>query len=64
MQEAEDLIAVKDVSEQLKDETSRSSRRAGGAQVRTRHCSICSVAGHNAQTCQVLVVTFKEEDFE
>lgn len=31
MQEAEDLIAEKDVGEQLKDETSHSSRCAEGA---------------------------------
>ena len=60
MREAKELIAEKDVSEQLKDETSRSSSRAEGAQVRARHCSVCGVAGHNARTCQVLVVTSEE----
>lgn len=64
MQEAEDLIAEKDVGEQLKDETSRRSRRAEGTQVRARHCSVCGVAGHNARTCQVVVVTSEEEDSE
>jgi hypothetical protein len=60
IQEAEDLIAEKDVGEQLKVETSRSSRRAKGA----RLCSVCSMAGHNARTCQVVVVTSEEEDSE
>ncbi|KFY92311.1 hypothetical protein V500_04219 [Pseudogymnoascus sp. VKM F-4518 (FW-2643)] len=64
IQEAEDLIAEKDVGEQLKVETSRSSRRTQGAQVRARLCSVCSMAGHNARTCQVVVVTSEEEDSE
>jgi hypothetical protein len=64
IQEAEDLIAEKDVGEQLKVEASRSSRRAQGAQVRARLCSVCSMAGHNARTCQVVVVTSEEEDSE
>jgi hypothetical protein len=64
MQEADDLMTEKDVDKQLKQETSRGDRRIEGAQVRARHCSVCGEVGHNARTCQVVVITSEEEDSE
>ncbi|KFZ18419.1 hypothetical protein V501_01228, partial [Pseudogymnoascus sp. VKM F-4519 (FW-2642)] len=63
-QEAEDLIAENEVDKQIKEETSRGSRRTEVAEPRTRRCGICSNTGHNARTCQVVVVAPEEDDSE
>ncbi|KFY20600.1 hypothetical protein V491_03587 [Pseudogymnoascus sp. VKM F-3775] len=63
-QEAEDLVAENEVDKQIKEETHRSSRRTEVTEPRTRRCGICSNTGHNAQTCQVVVVASEEDDSE
>ncbi|KFZ24510.1 hypothetical protein V502_01011 [Pseudogymnoascus sp. VKM F-4520 (FW-2644)] len=63
-QEAEDLLAENEVDEQIKEETRCNSRCTEGAELRVQHCGICSNTGHNAQTCQVVVVTSEEDDSE
>ncbi|KFY88377.1 hypothetical protein V500_06376 [Pseudogymnoascus sp. VKM F-4518 (FW-2643)] len=63
-QEAEDLVAENEVDKQIKEETHRSSHRTEVAEPRTRRCGICSNTGHNARTCQVVVVASEEDDSE
>jgi hypothetical protein len=63
-QEAEDLVAENEVDKQIREETHRGSRRAEVAEPRTRRCGICSNAGHNARTCQVVVIASEEDDSE
>jgi DDE superfamily endonuclease len=60
-QEAEDLVAENEVDKQIKEETHRSRRRTEGAEPRTRRCGMCGNAGHNARTCQVVVITSEED---
>jgi hypothetical protein len=61
-QEAEDLLAENEVDEQIKEETRCNSRHTEGAELRVQHCGICSNTGHNARTCQVIVVPSEEDD--
>ena len=64
IQEAEDLIAEKDVGEQLIEEMTRSGRRTEGAPICVRRCGVCGETGHNARTCQIVVEASEEEDSE
>ena len=64
LQEAEDIIANKEVGAQLKEETRRGSSRTNAGEPRVRHCSNCGKAGHNARTCQVVWETSDEGDLE
>jgi rubrerythrin len=63
-QEAKDLLAENEVDEQIKEETRYNSRRIEGAELRVWHCGVCGNTGHNAQTCQVIVVPSEEDDSE
>ncbi len=63
-QEVEDLVAENEVDRQIQEETHRGSRRTEVAEPRTRRCGICSNTGHNARTCQVVVVASEEDDSE
>jgi hypothetical protein len=64
IQEVEDLIAQKDIDEQLKKETPRTSSRIMGGEQRVRRCGVCGNTGHNVRTCQVAIDASKEEDSE
>jgi hypothetical protein len=63
-QEVNDLVAEKEVGEQLKVETHHYGRRTEGSQPRAKRCDIYGEAGHNAQTCQVAIETSEEENSE
>ena len=64
IQEAEDLVTEKEIGKQIQEETRQSSRRIEGAEPRAQRCGICSNTGHNARTCQVVVVTSEEDDIK
>jgi hypothetical protein len=64
LQEAEDIIAEREVGAQLKEETRRGSGRTNVGELCVRHCSNCGKAGHNARTCQVVWETSDEGDSE
>ncbi|KFZ11870.1 hypothetical protein V502_07352 [Pseudogymnoascus sp. VKM F-4520 (FW-2644)] len=63
-QEAEDLVAEKEVDEQIKEETRCGSGRTKGTEQRVRRCGICGNTGHNMRTCQIEVVISEEDDSE
>ena len=64
IQEAEDLIAGKEVDEQLQKDIRESGRRTMGAEPRARRCGSCGKTGHNARTCQVAWETSDEGESE
>ena len=64
MQEAENLIAKKEVDEQLQRDTRKSGHRTEEGQPRARRCGNCGNTGHNARTCQVVWETSDEGDSE
>ena len=64
IQEAEDLVAEREVGKQIQEETRCGSRRTEGVEQRARRCGICSNTGHNARTCQVVVVTSEDDESE
>jgi hypothetical protein len=51
VEDAQDIIAQRDVDEQVRRDLriERGYRREG--QLSKRHCSTCNKAGHNARTC-------------
>ena len=52
VEDAQDIIAQKDVDEQVRRDV-RAARRSGGeGQPSGRRCRTCGKAGHNARTCQ------------
>ena len=55
-QEAEDLIAKKEVDTQILAEAGRNSVRTTQDEPRTRRCRSCGNTGHNARTCETIVV--------
>ena len=64
LQEAEDIIAEREVRAQLKEETRRRSGRTNAGEPHVQHCSNCGKAGHNARTCQIVWETSDEGDSE
>ena len=64
LQEAEEIMAKREVGVQLKEETRRGSGRTNAGEPHVRHCSNCGKAGHNARTCQVVWETSNEGDSE
>ena len=63
VQEAEDLVAEKEVDEQINEEIRCVSRTKKG-ELHARHCGICGNTGHNARTCQLVIETSEENDSE
>lgn len=49
--DAQDLLAQKDVDEQLEQETRRRSSRKKRVELSSRRCGICGMTGHNSRTC-------------
>jgi hypothetical protein len=64
IQEAEDLIAGKEVDKQLQKDIRESGRRTVGVEPRARRCGNCGKTGHNARTCQVAWETSDEGESE
>ncbi len=64
IEDAQDIIAQKDVDEQVRRDlrAERGSRKEG--QLSSRHCGTCRQTGHNARTCQVDVDMSSSSDFE
>ncbi len=64
VEDAQDIIAQKDVDEQVRRDVrvARGSRKEG--QPSERHCGICKKAGHNARTCQEAVDMSSTSDSE
>jgi hypothetical protein len=64
VQDANDILAERDVQAQLEEE-----KRSGGSRTRSntvglRHCSNCGKIGHNSRTCQEDVEIDEESDSE
>jgi hypothetical protein len=64
LQEAEDIIAEREVEAQLKEETHRGNSRTNTGEPRVRHYSNCGKAGHNTRTCQIVWKTSDKGDSE
>ena len=60
--EGKDEINQKDVDAQVRAELSRSGDRGRSGAARERRCGICSKAGHNSRTCQIVVEISGEEN--
>lgn len=52
IQDAEDLLAQKDVDEQVMQENRQRSGRVRGARTKAPCCSVCGKPGHNTRTCK------------
>jgi hypothetical protein len=63
-QEAEDLIAEKEVDTQLNVKTSRGGSRTGSSKPGIRRCGACGNTGHNTRTCDTIVIVSDQEDSE
>jgi uncharacterized protein YaiL (DUF2058 family) len=50
--EGEEIIAQKDVDEQLEGETRQGKARAGLSRQAKARCTRCREIGHNSRTCQ------------
>ena len=55
-EQAEDLIAQRNVRAQIKGETRKGRAQTGASKKGKRHCKRCSEAGHNSRTCKKDVV--------
>ena len=53
VQQAQDLIAEKELVVEISCGMPGSDGRTDGGEPRVRHCGTCGEAGHNAQTCQI-----------
>jgi hypothetical protein len=62
LQEAENLIAQREIEDQLREETRRSSGHTNAGEPRVRHCSNCGKSSHNMRTCQIACNTSDESD--
>jgi hypothetical protein len=63
-QEAQEIVDNRDVEQQIEQETRRSSGRKLRVERGPRHCGTCHKAGHNARSCNSIVVDIGEEDSE
>ncbi|KAJ0127325.1 Uncharacterized protein HZ326_29573 [Fusarium oxysporum f. sp. albedinis] len=61
IQEVSQVIDQMDVDIQVVAELSRSGSQGRSARPGSRRCSICSKAGHNARTCQVVIELPEQE---
>jgi hypothetical protein len=64
VEDTQDIIAQKDVNEQVRRDLriERSNRQEG--QLSTRHCSTCNRARHNTRTCQADIDICTSSDSE
>ena len=60
-QEAEELLDYRDLVQQVKQETQANSGRKPREETHARRCGNCHMIGHNARTCQTIIVTSDEE---
>ena len=63
-QEAQELQDDRDLAQQVKQETQANSGRKPREETHARRCGNCHMTGHNARTCQTIIVTSEEEDSE
>jgi len=61
VQETSQVIDQMDVDTQVVAESSRSGGQRRSTQPGRRRCGVCGKAGHNARTCQEVIVTSEEE---
>jgi hypothetical protein len=61
VQEASQAIDQIDVNTQVVAESSRSGGRGRSVGPGVRRCGVCGTAGHNARTCQIVIVASGEE---
>ena len=59
--EAREAIDQMNIDRQVEGESSRSGGQGGSARLRERRCGGCGKTGHNARTCQIVVVISEEE---
>ena len=59
--EAREVIDQMNIDGQVEGESSRSGGQGGSARPRERRCGGCGKTGHNARTCQIVVVISEEE---
>ena len=52
VQDAQDLLDQRAVSEQVAQETRQNGGSAGGSRTKIRCCGVCGKPGHNARTCK------------
>ena len=64
LQDATDILADKDVQEQLGEEMRARVGRRRRAAAGPRHCGNCGKTGHNSRTCQEDVEMDDESDSE
>ena len=53
VQDAEDILAQKDVDEQVRAERSAAGSTKGAGPSTARRCGNCGETGHNVRTCQI-----------
>jgi hypothetical protein len=58
--EAREVIDQMNIDRQVEGESSRSGGQGGSARPRERRCGGCGKTGHNARTCQIVVVISEE----
>ena len=63
-QDAQGLQDDRDLAQQVKQETQANSSRKPREETHSRRCGNCHMTGHNARTCQTMIVTSEEEDSE
>ena len=63
-QHAQGLMDQRDAEQQIQKETRENSGRRKRVETRERRCGRCGNTGHNARTCQEVVDTSSEEEFE
>ena len=61
-EDAQDIIAQKDVDEQVRRDVRAAGGSRGEGQPSGRRCGTCGKAGHNARTCQEDVDTSSASD--
>jgi hypothetical protein len=62
--EAHDILAQKEVDEQIRRDKRSGEAFSKEGQLSIRHCGVCGKTGHNARTCQEVVETSNSSDSE